>query len=172
MVENKILSKTDKLWIEIAEKCGLRRSTLYSYVVKNTFGLKDYLLGRNSEHTDSDDSNEDYNNDSNGNLSFHCPGEFSFVTRKKDFEDLLQKKICYVKRGNKRARVENVILKSGVWTDSIYEKIYSTIHKHAFHFKDNYIYKNELGGNLKGLYAHVVRHSIFNLILKIQKCII
>ena len=100
IVNKSILSKSDKLWESLAEKCHVKSSTLYSYVVNNKFGLKDALF---KNVLDSIVNNVESETDQSAlNLSFNCPDEFSFIIKKAEFENLLVKSVQYNQRGKKK----------------------------------------------------------------------
>lgn len=159
LIDNKIVSKTNIVWEEIASALDnkIKASSLYSKTVNNRHSIREKLFGiKYQPFTSPADFNKSIDTTLNSTVeSVDAEGSkvfaFNITIEKIEFSQLLTETSYFLKNKNKCRVRKYTILQPKKWTELISKKIYDeTRKKHGFHFKNHYIKRHSMTGTCSG----------------------
>lgn len=152
---NAIVVESNPVWSTIAQELlnQIKPSSLYSYVVNNTFHLRDLLFG-----LDENSCNVMQKSTSSIKMDHSVPRTktdlgFILTFSKNEFDDLIMEtqRQARDKNGKSKFRIVN-ILKPQKWTELISKKIYDEYRlSHGYHFENSHISRDKTSGGFTGM---------------------
>lgn len=153
--DNKIISKTNQIWIRVAEEIGqIHLQSVYTLVVNNQFDIRTNLIKETGSI--AEERNEVSTTSSildrsamSASSSVDSPDEekreVEIIFDKEEFDSLIETK-QYPRSENKRRKLQfrkYQVLKSGKWQNAITTKLWETCKlQYGYQFKRNKIFND------------------------------